>query len=36
MNKTGMMGDPRKSSKEKGKRIFDTCSEKLLIFVEEF
>ena len=36
MSKTGTMGDPTKSSGEKGKKIFETCSEKLLQFVEEF
>jgi len=36
MSKTGTMGDPMKSTGEKGKKIFKTCAEKLLQFVEEF
>jgi creatinine amidohydrolase len=36
MSETGTMGDPTKASKEKGERIFEACSEKLLLFVEEF
>lgn len=36
MSKTGTMGDPMKSSAEKGKKIFEMCSAKLLSFVLEF
>ncbi len=36
MSKTGTMGDPTKSTKEKGKKIFETCSDRLLSFVREF
>jgi creatinine amidohydrolase len=36
MSKTGTMGDPTKSSKDKGKKIFDSCVDQLLAFVEEF
>ena len=36
MSKTGTMGDPTRSTSEKGKKIFETCSAKLFLFVEEF
>lgn len=36
MSKTGTMGDPTKSSAEKGRKIFEICSRNLLAFVLEF
>jgi creatinine amidohydrolase len=36
MSRTGTMGDPTKSTTEKGQKIFETCSDKLLSFVREF
>ncbi len=36
MSDTGTMGDPTRSTEEKGRKIFDACSQKLLSFVEEF
>ncbi|HYB02867.1 MAG TPA: creatininase family protein, partial [Nitrososphaerales archaeon] len=36
MSKTGTMGDPTKSTKEKGKKILEMCSNRLLSFVREF
>jgi creatinine amidohydrolase len=36
MSATGTMGDPTKSTKEKGEKIFHLCTGALLEFVEEF